>query len=147
MRIIVINGPNLNLLENRNKSIYGDLNLNQINNLISETFKEIKFEFFQANDEGSIINKIHSSKDFDGLIINPGGFAHTSVAIKDALELLSIPKIEVHLSNLSKREPFRQKLLTASSCDGYIAGLKEVGYLAAVFSIIKLNLHNPQNCI
>jgi 3-dehydroquinate dehydratase II len=75
---------------------------------------------------------------YDGLVINPGGYGHTSVAIKDALELCSIPKVEVHLSHLSKREEYRQKLLTASSCNGYISGFKEYGYLAGVYLIQKL---------
>lgn len=138
MKILIINGPNLNLLNLRDQSLYGSLNLDEINNLIKQEFKEIEFEFFQANDEGSIINKIQSAFSSDGLIINPGGFAHSSVAIRDSLELLNIPKIEVHLSNLSSRENFRQNLITASSCDGYISGLKHFGYLAAVYSILKI---------
>lgn len=138
MKILIINGPNLNLLDKRDSSLYGNLNLTQINKLIVEEFKDIEFEFFQSNDEGSIINKIQSANLFDGLIINPGGYAHTSVAIKDSLELLNIPKIEVHLSNLSKRETFRQNLITATSCDGYISGLKHLGYFAAVYSILKI---------
>lgn len=138
MRIIIINGPNLNLLSHRDSNIYGDLSLEGINNLIRNEFNDIEFEFFQSNEEGAIINKIQTTKDYDGLIINPGGFAHSSVAIKDALELVRIPKIEVHLSNLSKRESFRQNLITASSCDGYISGLKHFGYLAAVYSIKKM---------
>jgi 3-dehydroquinate dehydratase-2 len=84
--------------------------------------------------EGGIIEKIqHAQKEFDSLIINPGGYAHTSVAIKDALEECNIPKIEVHLSHMAKRENYRQTLLTASSCDGYISGFKEKSYLAAVY--------------
>lgn len=138
MKILIINGPNLNLLNLRKQSLYGSLNLDEINNIIKQEFKEIEFEFFQANDEGSIINKIQSAFSLDGLIINPGGFAHSSVAIRDALEILNIPKIEVHLSNLSNRETFRQNLITASSCDGYISGLKHFGYLAAVYSILKI---------
>jgi 3-dehydroquinate dehydratase-2 len=139
MRILVINGPNLNLLSSRDKNLYGNLSLDQINNLMKTEFPQINFEFFHANDEGSLINKIHSASDFDGLIINPGGFAHTSVAIKDALDLVKIPKVEVHLSNLAQRESFRQTLITASSCDGYISGLKETGYLSAVYSILRMN--------
>ncbi len=138
MKILVINGPNLNLLSFRDNSIYGELALDEINKIIVKEFPDIQFEFFQSNDEGSIINKIHSSEKFDGIVINPGGYSHTSVAIKDALELVTIPKIEVHLSNLSKRESFRQNLLTASSCNGYISGIKHFGYLAAVYSILKL---------
>ena len=138
MKILVINGPNLNLLNKRNTSIYGHLSLDEINAKLKKEFSDIDFEFFQANDEGSIIDKLQKAVEFDGLVINPGGFAHTSVAIKDALELLKIPKIEVHLSNLSQRESYRQNLLTASSCDGYISGLKYIGYFAAVYSILKI---------
>jgi 3-dehydroquinate dehydratase-2 len=138
MKILIINGPNLNLLHIRDETFYGGLSLEQINEIIKKEFSTIQFEFFQSNDEGAIINKIQSAQDFDGLIINPGGYAHTSVSIKDALELLNIPKIEVHLSNLSKRESFRQELLTASSCDGFISGLKHFSYLAAVYLIIRI---------
>jgi 3-dehydroquinate dehydratase-2 len=139
MKILIINGPNLNLLGLRDKSIYGELSLDEINSELIKEFPQIEFHFFQANDEGSIIDKIQNSQDFDGLIINPGGYSHTSVAIKDALDLIKIPKIEVHLSNLSKRESFRQNLITASSCDGYISGIRHYGYFAAVYSILKLN--------
>ena len=134
MRILIINGPNINLLGSREHSNYGILTLSEINNKIKEEYKEIDFEFFQSNFEGEIIEKIQQAqKKFDSLIINPGGYAHTSIAIKDALEECKIPKIEVHLSHLAKREDYRQTLLTASSCDGYISGFKEKSYLAAVY--------------
>lgn len=133
MKISVINGPNLNLLGKRDKDQYGINTLEEINSLLGSEFPEIDFDFFQSNTEGSIINKIQSLSGFDGLIINPGGYAHTSVSIKDALAELDIPKIEVHLSNLAAREDYRQVLLTASVCDGYISGFKEKSYYAAVY--------------
>ena len=134
MRILIINGPNINLLGSREHSNYGILTLSEINKTIKERYKEIDFEFFQSNLEGEIIEKIQQAqREFDSLIINPGGYAHTSVAIKDALEECNIPKIEVHLSHMAKRENYRQTLLTASSCDGYISGFKEKSYLAAVY--------------
>src|ERR1035437_8450980 len=134
MRILIINGPNINLLGSREHSNYGILTLSEINKTIKERYKEIDFEFFQSNLEGEIIEKIQQAqREFDSLIINPGGYAHTSVAIKDALEECKIPKIEVHLSHMAKRENYRQTLLTASSCDGYISGFKEKSYLAAVY--------------
>lgn len=139
MKILIINGPNLNLLGLRDRTVYGELTLDEINSELIKEFPQVQFQFFQANDEGSIIDKIQSSQNFDGLIINPGGYSHTSVAIKDALDLIKIPKIEVHLSNLSKRESYRQNLITASSCDGYISGIKHYGYFAAVYSILKLS--------
>jgi len=144
MKILIINGPNLNLLGFRDTSIYGELTLDDINKSIIKEFPEIEFEFFHSNIEGMIIEKLQNAQGIDGLIINPGGYSHTSVAIKDALELIKIPKIEVHLSNLSQRETYRQNLITASSCDGYISGLKHFGYIVAVYAIIKL-IQNKNN--
>jgi 3-dehydroquinate dehydratase II len=139
MKILVINGPNLNLLGIREHSNYGILTLSEISKIIEAEYKGIDFEFFQSNFEGEIIEKIQNAqKKFDSLIINPGGYAHTSVAIKDALEECKIIKIEVHLSHLANREDYRHTLLTASSCDGYISGFKEKSYLAAVYLAQKL---------
>lgn len=139
MKILILNGPNLNLLSQRDKQLYGGKDFNQILNDIQKSFPDFNFSYFQSNVEGELIDKIQqASESFDGLIINPGGFAHTSVAIKDALELCKIPKVEVHLSNLAKREEYRQTLLTASSCDGYISGFKEIGYFLAVNAIVML---------
>lgn len=143
MKILILNGPNLNLLSQRDIQLYGGKDFNQILNDIQKSFPDFNFSYFQSNVEGELIDKIQqASESFDGLIINPGGFAHTSVAIKDALELCKIPKVEVHLSNLAKREEFRQTLLTASSCDGYISGFKEVGYFLAVSAIVMLKSQN-----
>jgi len=137
MRIIILNGPNLNLLVKRRDKHYGKISLMEIENRIRKEFPDHNFEFFQSNHEGELIDKIQNACDsFDGLIINPGGFSHTSVSIKDALELCKIPKIEVHLSNLASRENFRHIMLTASSCDGYISGFLEKGYLAAIFILV-----------
>ena len=134
MKILIINGPNLNLLGIRDKDKYGSLTLQDINQIIKEEYPEIKFDFYNSNLEGEIVTKIQEAGElYNALIINPGGYAHTSVAIKDALEECKIIKIEVHLSHLVKRESFRQTLLTAGSCDGYISGFKEKGYLAAVY--------------
>lgn len=138
MKILVINGPNLNLLGKREQSLYGKLSLSDIETKLKKEFKGSSFVFFQSNHEGEIIDKIQNSKDnFDAIVINPGGFAHSSVAIRDALEEINLIKIEVHLSNLSKRENFRQNLITASACDGYISGFKEESYSAAVHLIEK----------
>ncbi len=139
MKIICINGPNLNLLGKRDKSQYGKFSLSNIEAIIKKEFPKISFTFFHSNIEGEIINIVQEAHSkYDGLIINPGGYGHTSVAIKDALEFCSIPKVEVHLSHLVNREDYRQKLLTASSCNGYISGFKEFGYLAGVYLIQKL---------
>ncbi len=139
MKILVLNGPNLNLLGAREESNYGALNLDEIENIIKDEFPKDLFVFFQSNHEGELIDRIQSAeKEYDGLIINPGGYAHTSVAIRDALELLNIPKVEVHLSNLSEREDFRHKTITAPKTNGYISGFKELSYLAGVYLLKKL---------
>lgn len=144
MKIVIINGPNLNLLGERDSTQYGRLNLDDINLKIEEEFPETDFFFFQSNIEGEIIDKIQMSTTvFDGMIINPGGYAHTSVAIRDALETCSIPKIEVHLSNVASREEFRHNMITASVCNGYIAGLKELSYISAVFALMKIINEKP----
>ena len=139
MNIICINGPNLNLLGKRDKSHYGKLSLTKIESLLKKEFPKVFFTFFQSNEEGEIIEKIQeASSTYQGLIINPGGYAHTSVAIRDALEACKIPKVEVHLSHLVNRENFRQSLITASGCDGYISGFKEHSYLAGAYLLTKL---------
>ena len=139
MKIIIINGPNLNLLGKRDKKLYGALTLNKINFFIEKEFPKDNFTFFQSNIEGEIVTQIQNAfKKYDGIIINPGGYAHTSIAIRDALADSALPKIEVHLSNLSSRENFRQILLTGSVCEGYISGFKENSYTAAVYLLHKI---------
>ena len=139
MKIIIINGPNLNFLGKRDRKIYGDLSLERISSAIKKEFSKDKFVFFQSNLEGEIVSQIQkATKIFDGLIINPGGYAHTSVAIRDALADSNLPKIEVHLSNLSSREDFRQIMLTASACNGYVSGFKQDSYTAAVYLLHKI---------
>jgi len=140
MKIIVLNGPNLNLLDKRPGEHYGALSLKNLEEIIVKEFPNHQFEFFQSNHEGELIDKIQSANgSFDGIVINPGGYSHTSVAIKDALEICMLPKIEVHISNIARRESFRHSLLTASSCDGYISGFRENSYIAAIYLLEKLN--------
>lgn len=139
MNILVINGPNLNLLGKRDKNHYGEFSLEMIEEYLNNEFPIHKITFFQSNIEGEIIDRVQSAPvRFDALIINPGGYAHSSVAIRDALAELKIPKVEVHLSHLAKREDFRQNLITATGCDGYISGFRENSYLGAVRIIEKL---------
>ena len=146
MKILIINGPNLNLLGKRDKGFYGDLSLEKIEAVIRNQFDKFEFEFYQSNIEGELIDKIQSAgKTFNGIVINPGGYAHTSVAIRDALAEIKIPKVEVHLSHLVNRENFRQTLITASGCDGYISGFKVNSYLAGIFLIERLNKQNEVN--
>ncbi len=139
MKILVINGPNLNLLGARDKSHYGSITLEDIKKLLEKEFSDISFHFFQSNIEGEIIDEIQNAKSkFDGILINPGGYAHTSVAIRDALADSLLNKVEVHLSHLVNREDYRQTLITASGCDGYISGFKEYSYIAGVYVLLKL---------
>lgn len=140
MKILVLNGPNLNLLGAREESNYGYLTLKEIEDTMISEFPKEDFDYFQSNLEGELIDKIQNADaNYQGLIINPGGYAHTSVAIRDALELAKLPKVEVHLSNISGREDFRHKTITASKTNGYISGFKELSYLAGVYLLKKLH--------
>ena len=136
MKILVINGPNLDMIGKRDELHYGNLTLSDIQMLLVNSFPEIEIHFFQSNLEGEIVRKIHEANNiYSGMLINPGGYAHTSVVIHDALEICNIPKIEIHLSNLSAREQFRQESITARKCNGYISGLREISYLAGIYSL------------
>lgn len=136
MKIMVINGPNLNLLGIREKEIYGAKDFNQVIDYIKEEGKELGLEIncFQSNIEGEIINFIHNAyfEKYDGIIINPGAYTHYSIAIYDALKGVEIPTVEVHLSNIHKREEFRHKSVTAPACIGQISGFGEYGYIMAM---------------
>ncbi|MBA4406315.1 3-dehydroquinate dehydratase [bacterium] len=138
MKVLIANGPNLNLLEKRDKNNYGSLSLVSISQAIKDEFPNIDFTFVQSNSENELINEIQNADKFDGAIINPGGYSHSSIALRDALEILKIPKIEVHLSNLSSREEFRKNMITASAASGYISGFQEISYFAAVYALTKL---------
>lgn len=143
MKILVLNGPNLNLLQVRDKSVYGAFSLKDIEEFLSGEFPDYEFEFFQSNLEGELINLIQTATGrFDGIIINPGGYAHTSVALRDALELCKLPKIEVHLSNIDARENFRKISITGAVCNGVISGFKNHSYSAAVYLLAKLTDKN-----
>ncbi len=136
-KIEIINGPNINLLGKREPDIYGDLTLEDINKEIEVYAKELNLKtlFFQSNIEGEIVNKIQDSVESNGIIINAAAFTHTSVAIHDALKSLSIPKIEVHISNIYKREEFRHKSLISNVVDGVICGLGTNSYKLALKGI------------
>ena len=139
MKILMINGPNLNLLDKRDSDTYSKLSIKEIRDLMVTEFPEIELDSFQSNLEGEIVEIIQKAdQNYDGIIINPGGYAHTSVSILDALELCKIPKIEVHLSHLANREDYRQTLLTAKNTNGYISGFKENSYLAAVYLLKRI---------
>ena len=142
MKIQIINGPNLNLLGKREPDIYGNQSLEDINKIVSQHCdqKKIQVAFFQSNVEGEIVNEIQKliDKKFDGLIINAAAFTHTSVAILDALNIIKIPKIEIHLSNIYRREEFRQKSLISKAADGIICGLGIEGYIMSLDGIKKI---------
>ena len=139
--ILIINGPNLNLLGNREENFYGNTSLDKIKSICEDHCKknEIKCIFFQSNHEGELIEQIHTvDKKFDGLIINPAAYTHTSVALLDALRATSRPKIEIHISNIYAREDYRRKSITSEAVSGVICGLGENGYLLAIDAIKNL---------
>ena len=138
-KILIINGPNLNMLGQREPEVYGTETLDDIRKWTDDKLKsETQNDWYQSNIEGEIVERIqkaHNEK-YDALIINPGGFAHTSVAIHDALKILKIPVIEVHLSQVYKREEFRHTLLTAKAATAIMSGLGRQSYYIAIFSQI-----------
>ena len=133
MHLHIIHGPNLNKLGEREPEIYGDQTLEQINAAIETKATHLghRTDFFQSNHEGQLIDHIQSLSG-DGLIINPASFTHTSLAIRDALAMLEMPIIEVHLSNIYKRESIRHHSITAPVCQGQISGFGPIGYLMAL---------------
>ena len=140
-KIIIINGPNINLLGEREQSQYGSVTFEKLKeNCIKKSEElELILEFAQSNIEGEIVNLIQDSrKKFDGIIINAAAFTHTSVAIRDALDIFKKPIIEVHISNIYKREDFRKKSLISDVVSGGIFGLGDYGYILAIISMQKL---------
>ena len=140
-KIIIINGPNLNLLGARENNIYGNSTLDEIKDQCVHKGNDLNLEcdFFQSNNEGEIINKIQSvNLDFNGLIINPAAFTHTSVAILDSLRAVNKPKIEIHLSNIYTREDYRNKSITSEGVNGLICGFGPLSYILAIEAINKL---------
>ena len=140
-KIIIINGPNINLLGEREQSQYGSVTFKELKEICAKKSNELglKIEFAQSNVEGELVNIIQESrKKFDGIIINAAAFTHTSVAIRDALDVFKKPIIELHISNIYKREEFRQKSLISDIVTGGIFGLGIDGYILAIISMQKL---------
>ncbi|WP_419768318.1 type II 3-dehydroquinate dehydratase [Arcobacter sp.] len=138
MKIAVIQGPNINMLGVREQHIYGPMTLDQIHQGMKDQASQngIELEFFQSNLEGEIVDKIQECLgETDGIIINPAAYTHTSIAIADALSAVNLPTVEVHISNIYKREEFRQKSITAASSTGVIAGFGPFGYHLALISL------------
>jgi len=140
-KILVIHGPNLNLLGEREREIYGSQTLGEINKRLEEAASkaQVEVEIFQSNDEGAIIDKIHSARgQADVIIINPGALTHYSYALRDALEAVNISAIEVHLSNIYSREEWRKKSVTAEAAKGVIAGFGAESYILAFQAALRL---------
>ncbi|TCT16908.1 3-dehydroquinate dehydratase [Natranaerovirga pectinivora] len=139
-KLMVINGPNINFLGIREASIYGNNNFEYLKKIIEEKAQKenISIECFQSNSEGAIVDRIQECyhNKIDGIVINPAAYTHYSIAIRDALSAVNIPTIEVHISNIHKREEFRHKSVTAPVCVGQIAGLGLKGYILAIDGIL-----------
>ena len=137
MKVLVINGPNLNLLGTRKPEVYGALSLDEINKYIEHYFKNTKINFFQSNHEGEIIDAIHNAQDrFEGIVINAGALTHYSYSIRDAIEAVSTPVVEVHLSNIACREDFRITSVIAPVCRGSISGFGKYSYILAIRALV-----------
>ncbi|MGV8915643.1 MAG: type II 3-dehydroquinate dehydratase [Kaistella sp.] len=134
MKILILNGPNLNLLGTREPTIYGTISMENYLQTLEENFKEHEISYYQSNIEGEIINRLQEN-NFEALVINPGAFTHYSYAIADCLKNISQPKVEVHISNIYKREEFRQKSVTAAQTDCVLSGFGMEGYRLAILSL------------
>lgn len=141
MKIVVIQGPNLNMLGHREQNIYGPMKLEEIHSQMEAVAKQnnLEIEFFQSNLEGEIVDRIQECLgDADGIIINPAAYSHTSIAIRDAISAVAMPVVEVHISNIARREEFRQKSITAAVCTGQISGFGPFGYHLAMISMAQI---------
>jgi 3-dehydroquinate dehydratase-2 len=137
MKLIIINGPNLNLLGIRQREIYGTENFGSYFNKLKQVFKTIELDCYQSNSEGDIIDKLHEvGFEFNGIIINAGAYSHTSIAIADAIAAITAPVVEVHISNIYNRERFRRHSYLTKNCKGLISGFGLKGYDMAVQSFL-----------
>ncbi|MES2285406.1 MAG: type II 3-dehydroquinate dehydratase [Bacteroidota bacterium] len=137
MKLLIINGPNLNLLGTRETSVYGDQTFEEYYKTLENRFKNVELTYFQSNVEGELINKLHEfGFSYDGIIFNAGGYTHTSVALRDAIAAIKTPVIEVHISNVYAREDFRHTSLIAPKCKGSITGFGMDSYRLAIESFL-----------
>ncbi|MEY8758594.1 type II 3-dehydroquinate dehydratase [Chryseobacterium tongliaoense] len=134
MKVLLVNGPNLNLLGTREPEIYGNLSMEDYLDKLRSEFSSYELTYYQSNIEGELINRLQED-DFDAVVINPGAFTHYSYAIADCLKNIRKPKIEVHISNIYKREEFRQKSVTAACSDAVLSGFGMDGYRLAILSL------------
>jgi len=140
MKIIIINGPNLNLLGKREPDIYGDQSFEDFFERIKTNFPNVQLDYFQSNVEGELVNKLQQvGFSYDGIILNAAGYTHTSVAISDAIAAIESPVLEVHISNIYSREEYRHKSLISGNCVGMISGLGLEGYLLALTYFLNKN--------
>ena len=147
MRALVLHGPNLNLLGNREPEIYGSQTLADVNDIVSAAAADLGVEvsFAQHNGEGEIVDALHAARgQYDGVVINPGAYSHYSHAIADAIAAIVIPVIEVHLSNIGAREEFRRHSVTARACRGSISGLGAIGYVLALRALVEGGAAQPR---
>lgn len=139
MKIQIINGPNLNLLGKREPGLYGGMTFDDYLESLKKAFPEVSFDYYQSNVEGEIINRIHETGfTYDGIILNPGGYTHTSVSIADAVSSVKTPVVEVHITNVAAREEFRHNSLVGRFCAGSIIGLGLDGYRLAVEALTEI---------
>lgn len=137
--ILILDGPNLNLLGTRQPEIYGRQTLEDIYSSLKAKFPRVTFQTFQSNSEGALIDRLHQARGkVIGVVFNPGGYTHTSVALHDAIKAVDLPVIEVHLSLPEAREPFRHHSVIAPACRGRIAGLRSLGYHLAVQALLEM---------
>ncbi len=134
MKVLIINGPNLNLLGTREPEIYGTISMETYMETLQSEFPGYELKYYQSNIEGELINRLQQ-EDFDAVVINPGAFTHYSYAIADCLKNIRKPKVEVHISNIYKREEFRQKSVTAANTDAVLSGFGMDGYRLAILSL------------
>jgi 3-dehydroquinate dehydratase II len=139
MKILILNGPNLNTLGKREPGIYGTQTLGDLERLITRDFPDDSFEFLQSNEEGTLVTRLNEliEKPLDGVVINPGAYTHYSYALRDAVAMLNIPVVEVHISNIHARETFREKSVIAAVCNGQISGFGLNSYLLGVEAVKK----------
>ncbi len=137
MKILILNGPNLNTLGKREPEVYGTHTLSDLERMLEKSFPEDSFEFLQSNEEGKLVSRLNQCLDdpIDGVVFNPGAYTHYSYALRDAVSMLKIPVVEVHLSNLHSRESFRTKSVIAGVCAGQISGFGMFSYILGVEAV------------
>src|SRR5690625_389510 len=139
-RLLLLNGPNINMLGQREKQIYGSFTLKDIEHDVQQTIQSYGYELdsFQSNSEGELIDRLHAANgQYEGIIFNPAAYTHTSIALHDAIKAIDTPVIEVHISNVHERESFRHQSITASACIGQIVGFGKKSYLLAALAFVK----------